>query len=134
MKRRPATISMPPRTSKAFGVTPLMVTLVAIPSVRRGWLPTITISGDASAAPSAPVATRGSTTILLRWSRGTQDVSSEAEPRCTTMALSGIPVARRARANPVRMARRATNTVTTSAIPITARRLTCQRLFTLRML
>ena len=72
-------------------VTPRMVTLVGTPSVRRGLLPTTTISGEAQGRPSSPVATRESTTILLRWSRGTQEVSSDAEPRWTTMAFLGDP-------------------------------------------
>src|SRR5437773_6934242 len=125
---------MPPRTSKALGVTPRMVTLVGVPSERRGMLPTTTISGEARGRPSAPVATLASTTILLRWSRGTQEVSSEAEPRWTTMAFSGSPVERRAHWKPVRIAMRATKTVTTRPIPITASRLTCQRARTLRTL
>ena len=127
-------MSIPPRTSNALGVTPRIVTLVWRPSLRRGMAPTTTISGEAIGRPSAPTATRESTTILLRWSSGTQDVSSEAEPRCTTIAFSATPVERSASVKPVRMAISATNTVTTRPIPITASRLTFQRLRTFRTL
>ena len=50
------------------------------------------------------------------------------------MALPGTPVARRAWVKPLRAAMRATNTVTTRPIPMTASRLTCQRVRTLRTL
>src|SRR5438552_13874528 len=133
-KERPRLISIPPRTSKARGVRPRMVTLVAAPSLRRGKEPMTTISGEAKGRPCASVATRESTTSLSRWPSGTQEVSSEADPRWTITAFSGRPVARSAYSNPVRMAIRATNTVTTRAMPVMARRLTCQRARTLRTL
>ena len=75
----------------AWECTARRVTLVGWPSVVLGRLTTITQSQAARGWPSAPRATRSSTTMMLRWSRGTPEVSSEPEPRCTMIALSGRP-------------------------------------------
>ena len=134
MKLRPRTISIPPRTANAIGETPRIVTLVGCPSLRRGLLLTTTISGEASGRPSAPRATRESTTIRLRWSSGTHEVSSLADPRCTTIAFCGMPVERRARRTPATIASSTTSTATTRLMPRTARNVTCQRSRRLRRL
>ncbi len=95
---------------------------------------TTTHSGEASGLPSASTAIRSSTTILLRSSRGTPEVSSEAEPRWTIIALSVRPVERSAALKPSDMDMSTANTATTMAMPPTASRVTCQRTRTLRML
>ncbi len=125
---------MPPRTSKASGVTPRKVTLAGWPSVARGRPITTTSSQEASGWPSGPRATRSSTAIMLRSARGTEEVSSEPDPRCTTIALSGRPVDLRAARKPSDIDISTVKTATTSAMPDTASRVTCQRTRTLRTL
>ena len=62
------------------------------------------------------------------------EVSSEADPLCTIMALSVRPVERRAAWNPADMDMSTANTATTRAMPPTASSVTCQRTRTLRTL
>jgi hypothetical protein len=134
VKRRPWVISIPPRTSKARGVTARMLTLVGLPSLTLGSAITITCSGEARGCPSLPRATLSSTETRLRCSRDTPELSSDMEPRCTMMALSVRPVARRAMAKPSDMAMSTVSTETTRAMPTTASRVTCQRTRRLRRL
>ena len=72
--------------------------------------------------------------IMLRSASGTPEVSSEPEPRCTMIALSGRPVERSAALKPSDIDISTANTATTSAIPPIASSVTCQRTRTLRML
>ena len=134
VKLRPSVMAIPVRTWKALGVTPRTVTLVGWPSAFFGRLATMTISGEARGWPSTPRATRLSTSIRLPLSRLIHDVSSEPDPRWTTMPLSAPPVARSARRKPAAIARSTTNTVTTSPTPKIARSVTFQRTKRLRML
>ena len=77
-------------------------------------LATTTISGEASGWPSASARhARVDHDQVARGRSGTPEVSSEAEPRCTTIALSGRPVARSARRNPFAIASSTTSTATT---------------------
>ena len=71
---------------------------------------------------------------MFFWSIGIHDVSSEADPRCTTIAFCSEPVARRADAKPADIDMRTAKTATTRAIPETASSVTCQRFRTLRTL
>ncbi len=105
-----------------------------MPSVAFTRLMTMTQSQEARGWPSAPRATRSSTMIMLRASRGTPEVSSEPEPRWTMMALSGRPVDLRAVLKPSDIDMSTAKTATTRAIPLTASRVTCQRTRTLRTL
>ena len=73
-------------------------------------------------------------TIMFRWSRGIHDVSSDADPRCTTSAFCSVPVARSADAKPSDIDMRTAKTATTSAMPETASSVTCQRFRTFRTL
>ena len=134
VKVRPSTTVIPPRTSKARGVTARRVTFAGWPSLARGRPITTTSSQDASGWPLASRATRSSTVIMLRSARGTDEVSSEPEPRWNTIALSVRPVVRRAAAKPSDIDMSTAKTATTRAIPPTARRVSCQRTRTLRTL
>ena len=134
LKATPSTMSMPPRTSKLWGGTARSVTLVGCPSLSLGSAITTTHSQDASGLPSAARATRSSTTIMLRWSSDTPEVSSEAEPRWTMIALSGGRSTRSASAKPSDIESSTVNTATTSAMPPIASSVTCQRTRTLRTL
>ena len=71
---------------------------------------------------------------MLRSASGTADVSSESEPRWTTIALSARPVDRSAAWNPSDMDISTANTATTRAMPQIARSVTCHRIRTLRTL
>src|SRR5262245_57454471 len=95
---------------------------------------TTTQSHDASGVPSGRRATRSSATIMFRTSMPTPEVSSEAEPRWTIIALSGRPVERSAAWNPDDIDSRIEKTATTSAMPEIASSVTCQRTRTFRML
>ena len=134
VKRRPSTSVIPPRTSKARGVTARSETFAGSPSVERGRPITTTHSQDAIGCPLASRATRSSTRIMLRSASGTTEVSSEVEPRCTTIALSARPVVRSAAANPSDIDISTAKTATTSAMPPTASSVSCQRTRTLRTL
>src|SRR5262245_10913783 len=133
-KRRPETRRMPPRTSNADGSTPRSATFVKLPSAARRRFATITISREASGAPSAVRATRESTSTRWAASRGMPDVSSEVAPFWTTIALSARPVDRSAVRNPAAIAESTTKTETTSAMPKIASRFMRQRTPRLRTL
>ncbi len=134
VKVRPSTTSIPPRTSKARGVTARRVMFAGMPSLRRGRPMTTTHSHEAMGRPSESRAIRSSTTILLRSSRGTPEVSSEAEPRWTIIALSVRPVDLSAALKPSDIDMSTANTATTRAMPPIASRVTCHRTRTLRRL
>ena len=94
---------------------------------------TETHSQEASGRPAAPRAATWSR-IALRSSCSTREVTSEFEPRLTTIALSTRPVPRSAVRKPWDMARSTAKTATTRAIPSTARSATVQRMRTFRTL
>ena len=71
---------------------------------------------------------------MLRSASGTPEVSSEPEPRCTTIALSVRPVERSAASKPADIDMSTAKTATTRAMPPTASRVSCQRTRTLRTL
>ena len=133
-KFRPSTTLMPPRTSKAAGMTARNVTFVGPPWLTLGKLITTTQSHAAMGVPSARLAMRSSATIMLRTSMPTPEVSSEADPRCTMIALSSRPVERSAAWKPADIESRMAKTATTSEIPEIASSVTCQRTRTFRML
>ena len=78
---------------------------------------TTTHSGEAMGWPSAPRAMRWSTTIWLRASMRTPEVSSEPDPRCTIIALSVRPVERSAAWKPSDIDMSTAMAATTSAMP-----------------
>jgi hypothetical protein len=72
--------------------------------------------------------TRGSSLSTCALSRVMLELSSEYEPRCVTMALSGEPVALSATRNPFAIAMRTISTAMTSAIPPTASSVSLRRM------
>ena len=92
----------PSAPANACGVTGRSTTLVRRPSDLRGSAMTETHSQETSGRPSGPRTAGTWSRIALRSSSSTREVTSELEPRLTTMALSGRPVPRSAAAKPLR--------------------------------
>ena len=95
------------------------VDVVAVLLARACWRRPRFRARPAAALRVARDADRRSTSMLAL-SRLKPEVSSELEPRCITMALSGEPVALSATRKPFAIAARTSSTAMTSAMPPTA--------------
>ena len=115
-------------------MTARSTTLVRRPSDLRGIAITETHSQEASGRPPAPRTAGTWSRMAFLSSSSTREVTSEFEPRLTTMALSSRPVPRSAALNPCDIAISTATTATTSAMPKAARSATGQRARTLRAL
>src|SRR5215469_8832479 len=125
--RRPSRRVTPFRSLRAAGVTPRTPRFVSWPSLLLGRATTSTSSGEASGVPSEPCSTRGSSATQSPAASLKDDPSSDNAPFCRTIALPALPLALSARRNPLAIDSNAMNTATTSAIPVTARRVDFQR-------
>src|SRR5580698_1368139 len=122
------------RTLNANGVTPRTPTLVNSPSLLLGSATMPTSSGEMNGVPSELRAIRGSFPNQSPAALLNEDPSSDIAPFSSTMAFSGLPLARSARRNPLAIESNPTKTATTSPIPIVARSVDFQRTPMLRKL
>src|SRR5580692_676597 len=130
---RPLLMVSSGRSLNEAGVTPRIPILVNSPS-GLGSATTATSSGDTRGVPSPPRAIRGSFATQSPAALLNEDPSSDIAPFSSTMAFSGLPLARRARRNPLAIESNPTKTATTNPIPVMASKLDFQRTTTLRRL